>query len=114
MKKEELKTMRKLAGLKEGFEPDLSDAAHEIKRIREEIADLVDEALSLLPTDDNIKERARQYWYGHIMSAVGDSNYPTHSITMKTTMSELEELEYSEEEGDEDDEDWDAEEYRRN
>ncbi len=42
---------------------------YRFEEIREEIANLAEEAVEILPDDE--KARARGYWYAHIMGALG-------------------------------------------
>lgn len=76
-------------------------ASIRMSEIADEIANLANEALELLPRNTVQYQRARSYWYGHIMSAVGDSQYDSgHQINMQTSIKDLEEIE---ETGSEDD-----------
>lgn len=56
------------------------------EEIMEEICDLANEALSLLPTEI-ARQRAQVYWFAHIMGALG-GYYNTYIGGSMITMSE--------------------------
>lgn len=58
---------------------DAGERADELEAIQEQIMELTEQALSLLDGID--QTRARSYWYGHIMSAVGSDSYFSGSAT---------------------------------
>lgn len=83
------------------------EAGERILEISEEIRDLLQEAMDLVREEgtDFDRERARSYWYGHILIALGgDHGYLGSSMcSMEDTARELmEEIEDDEEEEDED------------
>jgi hypothetical protein len=81
-----------------------TEAAERIMEIAEEIRELLQEAIDLAGEDDMVYNRARSYWYPHILIALGgDHGYLGGSMcSMEDTARELEES--CEEEGEEDDE----------
>jgi hypothetical protein len=59
------------------------------EEIREEIGDLVDEAFKLIPKGI-VKDRAKDYWYGQIFSALGSNGYERGSMhSMADSLKEL-------------------------
>lgn len=77
-------------GIGEIFESEDDDygAAAELQEIREQIMELCQQALRLVPRSSY--ESARAYWYGHIMSACGSDEYHSGSATsMADTIREL-------------------------
>lgn len=68
-------------------------AAERLEEIREEMMELCREALRLTRVESHhsmVYERARSYWYGHIMSALGSEEYPKgHATTMESSVREL-------------------------
>jgi hypothetical protein len=54
----------------------LSDAIYRLEEIRAQIKELVHEALQLVEHNDSERaaERAKAYWYGHIMAALDDDS----------------------------------------
>lgn len=71
---------------------DMTETAAKLEDLRDQMLMLVEEATQLLRHTDVPEltyERARQYWIGHIKSALGDDNYPTYSPTMQSTIDEL-------------------------
>jgi hypothetical protein len=88
-----------------------TEAAERIMEIAEEIRELLQEAMDLVREEgsDIARERARSYWYPHILVALGgDHGYMGGSMcSMEDTARELEGAydEADEEEVDEDD-DW--------
>jgi hypothetical protein len=81
-----------------------TEAAERIMEITEEIRGLVQEAMDLVRENgsDLTRERARSYWYPHILMALGEGHgYLGGSMcSMESTAGELE-GEDEEEEGDE-------------
>jgi hypothetical protein len=79
-----------------------SEAGERILEITEEIRELLQEAMDLVRSEgtDLDRERARSYWYGHILIALGgDHGYMGRSMcSMTDTAEEL----MAEEEGEED------------
>ena len=85
-----------------------TEAAERIMEITEEIRGLVQEAMGLVRENgsDLTRERARSYWYPHILMALGEGHgYLGGSMcSMEDTARELEEGDdgtYEEDEGDE-------------
>ncbi len=75
---------------------DNQEIAADLEQIAEEIMELCRQAYDMLPPGD-AKNRARSYWYGHIMSAIGSDDYPSGSATsMMDTVRELQEGGYEE------------------
>ena len=65
------------------------DVVMEFEETIEQIAELTQHALDMLPRGI-IRDRARSYWYGHIMSALGSDEYGSGSATtMRDTWEEL-------------------------
>lgn len=64
--------------ISESFEltEDGNDASFRLQEISEEIQELAREALHIVQQNGGHYERARRYWYGHIMSAAGSDEYP--------------------------------------
>ena len=56
----------------------IEDSTRNALRILKDVKDLVDEY-----------DRARYYWYGHIISATGDGDYPTHSTTIQSSINSM-------------------------
>jgi hypothetical protein len=79
-----------------------SEAGERILEITEEIRELLQEAMDLVREEGTTldRERARGYWYGHILIALGgDHGYMGRSMcSMTDTAEEL----MAEEEGEED------------
>lgn len=51
---------------------------------------LVEEAYTLVVDTERYESHAAsRYWYGHIMSALGNDEYPTHATTMQNTIDNL-------------------------
>lgn len=74
----------------ESIEDNLEELAEELEVAADQIATIVTGVLHQLPNTGNIKERARSYWYGHIMAAIGSDEYASsYSTTMLTTAEEL-------------------------
>lgn len=73
------------------------------EEIKDQIKELLDEAIDLVP-EGGVKERARAYWYPHIIMALdSDHEYMGGSIcTMEDTANEFDEEEDYDEEDDED------------
>ena len=68
--------------------------AMELEEIAEQIEMLTDQALSILPNGSTIKERARVYWYGHIMQALGSDSYGrSFSTSLRDTIEEVQDPE---------------------
>jgi hypothetical protein len=60
-----------------------------LEEIRDDIAELVREAARMIRHTDEWRS-AEVYWYGHILSALGDDDYPEGSATtMKETIQAL-------------------------
>lgn len=83
-----------------------TQAAERIREIADEIRELLAEAIDLTDYDEGAYNRARSYWYPHILIALGgDHGYLGSSMcSMEDTARELEEGDdgtYEEEEGDE-------------
>jgi hypothetical protein len=80
-------------------------AGERILEIKEEIIDLVQEAMDLMRYEgtDTERERARSYWYAHIRTALDeDSGYMGRSMcTMEDSARELMADEEDEEDEDE-------------
>jgi hypothetical protein len=72
-----------------------TEAAERIREIIEEIRELVQEAMDLIREEgsDLTRDRARSYWYPHILIALGgDHGYLGGSMcSMEDTANELEE-----------------------
>ena len=67
-----------------------SDHAEELRDIQEQMMDMCRQALQLVRQGGGHYERARSYWYGHIMSALGSDEYPRGgSPTMEDSIEEL-------------------------
>ena len=81
------------------------EAGERILEITDEIRDLLQEAMDLVRAEgtDFDRERARSYWYGHILIALGgDHGYMGRSMcSMADTAEELMEEEEPEEEEEE-------------
>ena len=81
------------------------EAGDRILEITEEIRELLQEAMDLVRSGgtDLDRERARSYWYGHILIALGgDHGYMGRSMcSMADTAEELMEEEEPEEEEEE-------------
>ena len=81
------------------------EAGERILEIKEEIIDLLQEAMDLMRIEgsDTERERARSYWYAHIrMSLDEDHGYMGRGgCTMEDSARELMAEEEDEEEGDE-------------
>lgn len=69
---------------------DTEEIADELMQIADEIEGLVDQALRLVRESGRMDSyhRARSYWYGHIMAAVGSSGY-TSMASIRDTAEEL-------------------------
>lgn len=65
--------------------------AEEFEHIMAEIKRLAEEALHIVrQSDDGNVERAKAYWYAHIVGAVDREEYPNASmVTMSDTLSEI-------------------------
>ena len=64
------------------------------EEIREQIADLAEEAVDILPADE--QDRARGYWYAHIMGALGgdyNSYLGGSFIDMESSLKSFDEAE---------------------
>lgn len=85
-----------------------TEAAERIMEITEEIRDLVQEAMDLIRENgsDFARERARSYWYAHILMNLNDDHgYLGGSMcTMESSARELEEEDEGYDEEEEDDE----------
>jgi hypothetical protein len=55
-------------------EEDAAEVAVELEELRDQMRMLVDEAMSIIPRDSATYERARSYWYPHILQALGGEN----------------------------------------
>ena len=78
------------------------EAGERILNIKDEIIELLQEAMDLVREHgtDTERSRARSYWYGHIRTSLdNDHGYLASNITMADTAEEL-----MEEEGEEDEE----------
>ena len=67
------------------------EAGERILEITEEIRDLLQEAMDLVRSEgtDFDRERARSYWYGHILIALGgDHGYMGRSMCSMTDTAE--------------------------
>lgn len=67
------------------------EAGERILEISEEIRDLLQEAMDLVRSEgtDFDRERARSYWYGHILIALGgDHGYMGRSMCSMTDTAE--------------------------
>lgn len=72
--------------LSENMDPEI---VYEFQEAMETIMEQAEHAFSMLPRGI-IQDRARSYWYGHIMSAVGSESYfGGSSTTMQDTLEEL-------------------------
>lgn len=65
-----------------------NEIAADLEEIAEQIMMLTKQALTLVRGTDEY-QRARSYWYGHIMSAVGSDEYSSHGYNMVTTILAL-------------------------
>ena len=77
------------------------EAGERILNIKDEIIELLQEAMDLVREQgtDTERSRARSYWYGHIRTSLdNDHGYLASNITMADTAEELME---EEEEGEE-------------
>jgi len=86
-----------------------TEAAERIMEIAEEIRGLVGEAIELAREDDGVYNRARSYWYPHILVALGgDHGFMGGSMcSMEDTARELEgAYDEADEEEVEEDDDW--------
>ncbi|MBC8555205.1 MAG: hypothetical protein H8D23_36795 [Candidatus Brocadiales bacterium] len=63
------------------------DSASELQNIQEQMMDLCRHALDLVGPDS--RDRARSYWYGHIMGMLGSEEYTERSYTMQDSIDEL-------------------------
>jgi hypothetical protein len=80
---------------------DAEEAANLLEQIADHISELTREALEIAKStnDMGIYNRAKSYWYGHILTAVGDSEYDTRfDTTMLSTANELRESGYDNDE----------------
>jgi hypothetical protein len=70
-----------------------TEAAERIMEIAEEIRELLQEAMELAGKDEMVYNRARSYWYPHILTSLGgDHGYLGGSMcSMEDTARELEE-----------------------
>ena len=78
------------------------EAGERILNIKDEIIELLQEAMDMVREQgtDGERNRARSYWYGHIRTSLdNDHGYLASNITMADTAEEL-----MEEEGEEDEE----------
>lgn len=68
-------------------------AADRLEEIKDEIKNLITEALHLMKPDERIHDRARAYWYAHIVMALDkDHMYLGGSmVTMQDTIDEIRE-----------------------
>jgi len=71
-----------------------NDASARLHEISEEIQELAREALHLVQQNGGHYERARSYWYGHIMSAAGSEEYP-HGAGDSTIIDSVKELKHA-------------------
>lgn len=64
------------------------DDINRMQEIRDEIEELAGEALRILRANGEkfAVERAKAYWYGHIMGALGDTDYIDCMATMQQTI----------------------------
>jgi len=70
-----------------------SNLAERLSEIAEEIEGLTREAYDIVrSTDLHEAERAKGYWYAHILSALGSASYRSTSLTLQDTISALEEV----------------------
>ena len=71
----------------------MSNGTYRIEEIIYEIEDLVSEAFAIVREEGSSRdaEAARSYWVGHIRSALGDENYPTHATTMRESVQDIKE-----------------------
>lgn len=92
--------------LRETLDPEI---VYEFQEAMETIMEQAEHAFSMLPSGI-IQDRARSYWYGHIMSAVGSESYGGGSSTsMQDTLAELQaeiDVEDQEESLPDDQEEW--------
>lgn len=73
------------------------EIAMRLDEIKDEIIELMHECEGMLRRTGMTWRRAEAYWYGHILSAVGDERYPSGSATsMQETIEELEEADMDE------------------
>ena len=74
-------------------EEDSAEIAYELEEIKDQIIQLAEEAVNMIPhgagENGMARDRAEAYWYGHILSACGDERYGGHNISMETTIREL-------------------------
>jgi len=61
-----------------------NEVAMNLEEIRDQIKDLAQQALELVRGTPEA-ERSRVYWYGHVMSAMDDQEYPGGSYTLADT-----------------------------
>jgi hypothetical protein len=64
-------------------------AAYRLSEIADQMEELLHEAYQLV-TNTPEEGRSRLYWYGHIASAIGNSEYRTYAPTMRSTIKALE------------------------
>jgi hypothetical protein len=85
-----------------------TEAAERIMEITEEIRELVQEAMDLIRENgsDLTRERARSYWYPHILMNLNDDHgyLGSSGCTMESSAQELEEEGEEDDEEEEDDE----------
>lgn len=89
MSKHEMRKLMEAVIVNEDFNNEVSE---ELTEIKNQIKNLLDEARVLIKnTDYNAWERARKYWYAHIITALDDDhNYlGSSSVTMQDTINEL-------------------------
>jgi hypothetical protein len=69
--------------------PEDSEGSERFEEIIEDVKALIKEAYKLVPS--NLKQRAKSYWYGHIISAIDDDHefMGRGSYTMKDTLDDL-------------------------
>lgn len=70
------------------------DAVVELENIAEEMMLLCEQAMRIVRGLDRgqygpIEDRARMYWYGHIMSAIGNNDFPSRSYSLMDTVREI-------------------------
>lgn len=72
---------------------DMDDIAYELEEIKDQIIQLVDEAVQMIPRGAGeggmARDRAEAYWYGHILQACGDERYPSGSTSIQSTIDEI-------------------------
>ena len=63
-----------------------------LKEVQDEMFALLNEAKGIVRQNfQRHRSAAEAYWVGHIASALGSDDYPTHATTLGSTIADIEE-----------------------